>query len=77
MIILSAARDHKTTMRIAIMTEADRDALPTRPQAFDPSLGASPWWREGETIVRRTGRWGPYEEHETRHIVLEAQERSP
>lgn len=55
-----------------VMTQGELDQLPVTPAQF--TLGqTSIWWREGETVVRYTGRWSLYgDEVEIRKIAVKS-----
>ena len=54
------AKDANSHLPITEVTQAAFDALPTTAQPLGPEGAGSAWWREGDRIVRYTGRWGLY-----------------
>ena len=91
-VMLTSERCPFTTAPLALMTRETFDDLPTQPQPYEPSLGASRWWREGsascsaqllngapqpELVARRTGRGSLYGEvYESRVVKIVTSERS-
>ena len=55
-----AERCPVTTLRVTTMGQSEFDALPTTQQPTWTFDTVPTWWREGQTIVRYTGRWSPY-----------------